>query len=60
MRAEAATIASANNYGAVSVNRALTHLPEVPLGGWKESGVGTEGGVEILGPYQRTKHVNLR
>lgn len=48
------------DYGAVSVNRALTHLPEVPLGGWKESGVGTEGGVEILGPYQRTKHVNLR
>lgn len=47
------------DYGAVSVNRALTHLPEAPLGGWKESGIGTEGGVEILTPYQRTKHVNL-
>lgn len=48
------------DYGAVSVNGALTHLPEAPLGGWKESGIGTEGGIEILGPYQRTKHVNLR
>ena len=47
------------DYGAVSVNRALTHLPEAALGGWKESGVGTEGGVVILDPYQRTKHVNL-
>lgn len=47
------------DYGAVSVGRALTHLPEAALGGWKESGIGTEGGVEILEPYQRTKHVNL-
>ncbi len=39
---------------------ALTHLPEAPLSGWKESGVGIKGGIEILGPYQRTKHVNLR
>ena len=48
------------DYGAVSINGALTHLPEAPLGGWKESGIGTEGGIEILQPYQRTKHVNLR
>ena len=48
------------DYGAVSVNGPLTHVPEAPLGGWKESGIGTEGGTEILDPYQRTKHVNLR
>ena len=48
------------DYGAVSVKGALTHLPEAPLGGWKESGIGTEGGIEILQPYRRTKHVNLR
>lgn len=44
-------------YGAVSVNGALTHQAEAPLGGWKESGIGTEGGIEILEPYQITKHV---
>jgi succinate-semialdehyde dehydrogenase / glutarate-semialdehyde dehydrogenase len=46
-------------YGAVSVNGSLTHLPEAPLGGWKESGIGTEGGIEILEPYTVTKHVNI-
>lgn len=45
-------------YGAVSVNGSLTHLPEAPLGGWKDSGIGTEGGIEILDPYTITKHVN--
>ncbi|RAK52207.1 NAD-dependent succinate-semialdehyde dehydrogenase [Phenylobacterium deserti] len=46
-------------YGVVGVNGPLTHYPEAALGGWKESGVDTEGGVEILRPYQRTKHVSL-
>lgn len=45
--------------GAVSVNAGLTHLPEAPLGGWKDSGIGTEGGIEILEPYTVTKHVHL-
>lgn len=58
--ARALRLTDALEYGAVSVNGALTHLPEVPLGGWKESGIGTEGGIEILEPYQRTKHVVLR
>jgi succinate-semialdehyde dehydrogenase/glutarate-semialdehyde dehydrogenase len=42
------------------VNGTLTHYPEAPLGGWKESGIDTEGGAEILEPYQRTKHVSLQ
>jgi succinate-semialdehyde dehydrogenase/glutarate-semialdehyde dehydrogenase len=35
------------------------HYPEASLGGWKESGIDTEGGIEILEPYQRTKHVSV-
>lgn len=45
-------------YGTVGLNEFVTHLPEVPLGGWKESGFGTEGGTEILEPYQKTKFVS--
>ena len=44
--------------GSVGVNHSLTHLPEVLLGGWKDSGFRTEGGVEILEPYQKTKLVS--
>lgn len=47
-------------YGNIGINSSLTHIPEVPLGGWKESGYGTEGGVEILEPYQRTKFLSSR
>jgi succinate-semialdehyde dehydrogenase / glutarate-semialdehyde dehydrogenase len=45
-------------YGVVGVNSSLTHEAEAPLGGWKESGIGTEGGIEILDPYLITKHVS--
>jgi succinate-semialdehyde dehydrogenase/glutarate-semialdehyde dehydrogenase len=47
-------------YGVVGVNGPLTHHPEASLGGWKDSGIDTEGGIEILDPYQTTKHVSLR
>ena len=47
-------------FGTVGLNDVVTHLPEVPLGGWKESGYGTEGGIEILAPYQKTKFVSSR
>ncbi len=52
-------LVDALQYGAVSVNGSLTHLPEAALGGWKDSGIGTEGGIEILEPYTITKHVNI-
>lgn len=45
-------------FGTIGINQFVTHLPEVPLGGWKESGYGTEGGIEILAPYQKTKFVS--
>ena len=46
--------------GTLGINDVPTHLPEVPLGGWKESGYGTEGGQSILSPYQKTKFVSQR
>jgi succinate-semialdehyde dehydrogenase/glutarate-semialdehyde dehydrogenase len=53
-------LVDALQYGVVGVNGGLTHQPEAPLGGWKESGIDTEGGIELLDPYQITKHVNLQ
>ncbi len=47
-------------FGTVGVNDVPSHAAEVPLGGWKESGYGTEGGIEILAPYQKTKFVSAR
>lgn len=47
-------------FGSIGLNDSLTHLAEVPLGGWKDSGFGTEGGAEILEPYQKTRFVSAR
>ncbi|TDR88177.1 NAD-dependent succinate-semialdehyde dehydrogenase [Enterovirga rhinocerotis] len=47
-------------FGAIGINDVVSHPPDVPLGGWKESGYGTEGGIEILEPYQKVKFVSLR
>jgi succinate-semialdehyde dehydrogenase/glutarate-semialdehyde dehydrogenase len=53
-------LTAALEYGVVGVNGPLTHNPEASLGGWKESGIDTEGGIEILDPYLRNKHVSIR
>lgn len=53
-------LTEALEYGVVGVNGPVTHYPEAALGGWKESGIDTEGGIEILEPYQRVKHVAIR
>ncbi len=55
-----ARIKDALEVGTVGLNDVPSHPPEVPLGGWKESGYGTEGGIEILAPYQKTKFVSSR
>lgn len=52
-------LTAALDYGVVGVNGMVMHYPEAPLGGWKESGIDTEGGIEILDPYLRTKHVSI-
>lgn len=53
-------IKNALQFGTIGLNDVPTHPPEVPLGGWKDSGYGTEGGIEILAPYQKTKFVSSR
>lgn len=45
--------------GVIGVNNVPFHLPELPFGGWKDSGYGTEGGIEMLQSYLRTKVVSI-
>ncbi|WP_458097779.1 NAD-dependent succinate-semialdehyde dehydrogenase [Roseomonas sp. WA12] len=43
--------------GNVAVNSWRASLPESPFGGWKESGLGQEGGIEGLDAFQSVKCV---
>ena len=45
--------------GMVSVNHFGLALPEVPFGGIKDSGYGSEGGTEAIEPYLNTKFATL-
>jgi succinate-semialdehyde dehydrogenase/glutarate-semialdehyde dehydrogenase len=42
----------------VSINHHGLALPEVPFGGIKDSGYGSEGGTEALEAYLNTKFVS--
>ena len=53
----AAAIGSAFESGMVSINHHGLALPEVPFGGVKDSGYGSEGGTEALEAYLNTKAV---
>ncbi len=44
--------------GMLSVNHLGLALPEVPFGGIKDSGYGSEGGVEAMEPYMITKFIS--
>jgi len=46
--------------GTLWVNRHLNPGPEVPFGGYKQSGIGRETGVEGLMEYVQTKHISLQ
>ncbi len=50
-------ISAAIESGMVSINHYGLALPEVPFGGVKDSGYGSEGGLEAMEPYQVTKFV---
>jgi succinate-semialdehyde dehydrogenase/glutarate-semialdehyde dehydrogenase len=41
----------------VAINNATLALPEVPFGGVKDSGYGTEGGAEAIDAYLNTKFI---
>ncbi|HKP23880.1 MAG TPA: NAD-dependent succinate-semialdehyde dehydrogenase [Dongiaceae bacterium] len=45
--------------GMVSVNHYGLALPEVPFGGVKDSGYGSEGGTEAIEPYLNTRFASL-
>ena len=55
--ARAARLGSDIESGMVSINHHGIALPETPFGGMKESGYGSEGGVEGLDAYLATKFV---
>ena len=54
----ARAISGAIESGNVVVNHWQVSLPETPFGGYKDSGVGAEGGIEGLAAFQNTKFVS--
>jgi succinate-semialdehyde dehydrogenase/glutarate-semialdehyde dehydrogenase len=54
----AAAISEALESGMVGVNNFMISMPEAPFGGVKESGHGSEGGIEGLDAYLSTKLVS--
>jgi len=53
----AAAIGAAFESGMVSINHHGLALPEVPFGGVKDSGYGSEGGLEAIEAYLNTKFI---
>jgi succinate-semialdehyde dehydrogenase/glutarate-semialdehyde dehydrogenase len=53
----AAALGSAIEAGMISINHHGLALPEVPFGGVKDSGYGSEGGADALDAYQVTKFI---
>lgn len=53
----AAAIGAAVESGMISINHHGLGLPEVPFGGIRDSGYGTEGGAHALGSYLNFKFV---
>jgi acyl-CoA reductase-like NAD-dependent aldehyde dehydrogenase len=55
-------VASNLDIGTLSINSAHMPIKQTPWGGWKQSGIGREGGLEGLKEYVQSKsiHVNLK
>lgn len=45
--------------GVVSVNEYLVTFPQTPFGGYKDSGIGQENGIQAIGQYTRIKNVSV-
>jgi succinate-semialdehyde dehydrogenase/glutarate-semialdehyde dehydrogenase len=54
----AATVMSVIESGMVSINHQGLAFPEVPFGGVKDSGYGSEGGLEAMEPYLNTRFIS--
>jgi succinate-semialdehyde dehydrogenase/glutarate-semialdehyde dehydrogenase len=46
-------------FGIVGLNDAVPTVPQAPFGGWKESGIGREGGFEGILAYTETKYISV-
>lgn len=57
-QAKALRIQTELDFGVVGINQAGVSLPEAPFGGVNETGYGSEGGIEGLETFLRTKFVN--
>jgi acyl-CoA reductase-like NAD-dependent aldehyde dehydrogenase len=53
-------VASDLDAGYLWINDVETRYPAIPFGGWKDSGVGVEHGLEEILSFTRIKSVNLR
>ncbi|WP_156400728.1 MULTISPECIES: aldehyde dehydrogenase family protein, partial [unclassified Ensifer] len=53
-------LASEVESGMISINHLGLALPEVPFGGIKDSGYGTEGGSEAIEAYLETRFVTRK
>jgi len=41
--------------GTIGINDIPTHTADIPLGGWKDSGIGIEGGIEMTQAYLKSQ-----
>ncbi len=46
--------------GTIGINDIPAHTADIPLGGWKESGYGVEGGIEMTQAYLKSKFLYTR
>lgn len=46
--------------GTIGINDIPAHTADIPLGGWKESGYGVEGGIEMTRAYLKSKFLYTR
>ena len=56
---EAIYLAESLEYGIVGVNDGLPSTPQAPFGGWKESGLGREGGHHGIDEFLEVKYISL-
>lgn len=56
---EALYLAEALEYGIVGVNDGLPSTPQAPFGGWKQSGLGREGGHHGIEEFLEVKYISL-
>jgi len=52
-------VLEALEFGIVGLNDTVPTVPQAPFGGWKESGIGREGGIEGIEAYLETKYISV-